>query len=225
MGMIDAGAASVRFAVTGRQGASVVDVARPLGGPGVGRFELAMGEILSGATSHGGAILAPFGVGFVVAADGSVPREAAARLDDQIDLDLVPATGLLIYRNAAAMPPAAVVPVDEDDRRLALSADPADTIRLRTDPATPLSRAPGGWRGTATVPSLVTISTEYDPSWELEGSPDPPVRAFGWSTAFDTGPGAVRIRYGAQLPRSIQIALLLALWVAAAWVTRKPVAR
>jgi hypothetical protein len=33
------------------------------------------------------------------------------------------------------------------------------------------------------------------------------------------------VRYGSQLPRSIEIWLLAGLWLAALWITRKPVAR
>lgn len=224
-GVIDAGVASVRFSVTGPGGAGIVDLARPLAGPGVDRLRPSMQEILSGSTAHGGALLAPFGVRFVVAADGGVSRGVIAGLDRQVDLDLVPATGLVIFRNAAAFPPAAALPVDEQDRRLILSGRLSDTIRLRPGPATALSRAPGGWRGGAPAPGLALLSTEFDPAWELEGSPDPPVPAFGWATAFDAGAGRVRVRYGAQLPRTIEIVLLTGLWIAAVWVTRKPVAR
>jgi GT2 family glycosyltransferase len=224
-GVIDAGVASVRFSVTGPGGAGVVDIARPLAGPGADRFQPAMQEILSGSTANGGALLAPFGVRFVVAADGGVSRGVVARLDRQVDLDLVPATGLVIFRNAAALPPAAALSVDEEDRRLILSGRLSDTIRLRPGPATTLSRAPGGWSGTAPASGLTVLSTEFDPAWELEGSPDPPARAFGWATAFDTEAGPVRVRYEAQLPRTIEIVLLAGLWIAAVWVTRKPVAR
>jgi hypothetical protein len=217
--------ASVRFSVTGPGGAGVVDIARPLAGPGADRLQPAMQEILSGSTAHGGALLAPFGVRFVVAADGGVSLGVIARLDRQVDLDLVPATGLVIFRNAAALPPAAALPVDEEDRRLILSGRLSDTIRLRPGPATALSRAPGGWSGTAPAAGLTLLSTEFDAAWEIEGSPDPPARAFGWATAFDAEAGSVRVRYGAQLPRTIEIVLLAGLWIAAVWVTRKPVAR
>jgi len=88
-----------------------------------------------------------------------------------------------------------------------------------------LARAPGGWQGTTLVPGLVVLSTEFDPAWGLVGSTDPPARAFGWATAFDVRAGAVRVRYGAQLPRTIEIMLLGCLWLAALWITRKPVAR
>ncbi len=224
-GVIDAGDGSLRFAVTGPEGVSVLDLGRPLAGPALDRLESALREIVSGTTSHGGALLAPLGVRFVVAVDGDLPRVSAARIDAQVDLDLVPASGLVIYENPVALPPASAVPVDEDARRLALSGDPADTIRLRTNGPVALARAPGGWQGTTLVPGLVVLSTEFDPAWGLVGSTDPPARAFGWATAFDVRAGAVRVRYGAQLPRTIEIMLLGCLWLAALWITRKPVAR
>jgi hypothetical protein len=224
-GVIDAGEGSLRFAVTGPEGASVLDIGRPLVGPARDRLESALREILSGATAHGGALLAPFGVRFVVAADGDLPPVSAIRFDAQVDLDLVPASGLVIYRNPAALPPASVVAANEDDRRLALSGDPADTIRLRTDRPVALARAPGGWKGTAHTPGLAVLSTEFDPAWVLVGSTDPPARAFGWATAFDVPAGAVRARHGAQLPHTIEATLLACLWLAALWITRRPVAR
>jgi hypothetical protein len=224
-GVIDAAGMSLRFAVTGPEGTTSLDIGRPLAGPGADRFGPAMQEILSGSTVHGGALLAPFAVRFIVAADGDLPSGAANRFGAQVDFDLVPATGLVIYRNAAALPPASVIPVDDEDRRLVLSDDPGDTILLRPQPVLPMLRAPGGWEGVATTPSLAVLSTEYDPAWALEGSNELPRRAFGWATALDAPPGSVDIRYGAQLPRSVEVVLLAALWIAALWITRKPVAR
>ena len=224
-GVVDAGPASVRFAVTGPAGSTVLDLGRPLAGEGVDRFGSAMKEILSGSTSHGGTLLAPFGIRFVVAADGAVSRQVVDRLGEQVDLDLVPATGLVIYRNAAALPLGAVLPADEEDRRLVMSGELSDTIRFQTGPSTPLVRTPSGWTGDAPNAGIAVLSTEFDAAWELLGSSHPPTRAFGWSTAFDVDPGAVGVRYGAQLPHTVEVVLLGGLWLAAVWVTRKPVAR
>ena len=89
----------------------------------------------------------------------------------------------------------------------------------------PLRATEGGWDGDA-AGGPVVISTEFDGAWTLEGSDTPPERSFGWSTSFrEVGPGPVEIRYGAQLPRTIAIALLAAVWAVALWITRKPVAR
>ena len=75
------------------------------------------------------------------------------------------------------------------------------------------------------MPGLAVLSTEFDPAWVVDGSVDPALRAFGWATAFDVRAGPLRTRYGAQLPHTIQVVLLAALWLAALWITRKPVAR
>lgn len=232
-GVIDAGDDSLRFQLTNREGVSVLDLGRPLTGPGADRLMDALGEVLAGTTSHGGALLGTLGIAFVVAEDGNLPAGARARIAAQVDLDLVPATGLIIYRNASALPIASVLPVEADDRRLALASDPSETIRLRTDRAVPLVPAPGGWRGsflptapsTGASPGLIVLATELDPDWRLEGSSEHPIQAFGWATAFDASPGPVRISHGGRLPRAIQTTLLVVLWLGALWVTRKPVAR
>jgi hypothetical protein len=104
------------------------------------------------------------------------------------------------------------------------SADPAAISMLRLAHVTPMSAASGGWAGTS-GPGLVAISTEVDEAWRLEGSREPPRRIFEWATAFPTAGGNVRVRYGGQLARTIEIWLLAGLWVAALWITRKPAAR
>ncbi len=53
-----------------------------------------------------------------------------------------------------------------------------------------------------------------------------PQVSFGWATDFPVeGQASVQVIYGAQLPRTIESWLLLVLWAAALWITRKPVRR
>jgi hypothetical protein len=59
----------------------------------------------------------------------------------------------------------------------------------------------------------------------VEGSDDDPFTAFGWATGFERQEAPVAVRYGAQLPATIQAWLLAGLWAVALWITRKPVAR
>jgi hypothetical protein len=84
----------------------------------------------------------------------------------------------------------------------------------------------GGWSGATGGGNLALVSTEFDGAWELEGSDAAPQRAFGWATDVDVaGSTTARVLYGAQLPRTIESWLLLVLWAAALWFTRKPVRR
>ncbi len=66
-GVVEAGDATLRYALTDRGGTSALDIGRPLTGGGRDALQEAIGEVLSGTSSHAGALLAPFGVRFVVA--------------------------------------------------------------------------------------------------------------------------------------------------------------
>lgn len=222
-GLAAAGDASLRFAITGREGRGVEDLARPLVGPGADRLELAIRTIVSGRTSHAGALLAPFGVRFVVADPDRLPAPARARLDAQADLDLVPVTGLSIYRNAAAIPPGSIVQPSDGQLALIRSADNQDIARLRLELVRPLAQVPGGWAGRASDQGVALVSTEFDDAWTTQ--PSSPERVFGWATSFDVAPGPVRMEFGAQTSATIEAWVLALLWLGALWVTRKPVAR
>jgi GT2 family glycosyltransferase len=221
---LDLGTGTVRASITDRSGASILDIGRPLAGPGADRLERIVVAILDGDTRHGGALLSSFGVRFVVGEDGVLPSRVEHRLDRQLDLDLVPATGLTIYRNAAAIPPAAVLETSSGDRSILGSTDLGDAVRWRSTPATPLERVAGGWDGPSAA-GTVFLSTEFDPAWELVGSGERPRPAFGWATSFSSDGGPVRVRHGGALPATIQLWVLGVLWLSALWITRKPVAR
>jgi hypothetical protein len=219
---VDAGAASVRLALTDREGASILDLGRPRAGPGPDRLEDALEEILGGTTHHGGALLSSFGVRFVVAEDVAISDATRRALDAQLDLDLVPAVGLTVYRNAAAMPPAAVLDVGVEP--VLSTDDPALIATWRPVDATRLTRVRGGWNGPA-ASGTVFLSTEHDPDWALRGTGQAPRALFGWATGFTAEGEPVRVRHEGRLPAAIQSILLTVLWVAALWVTRKPVPR
>ena len=224
-GVVQAGDATLQFGLTDRRGALAIDTGRPLAGPGAERLRDVISDVLSGTSVHGGALLAPFGVRFVIANESDVAPAVLDRLAAQADLDRVPASGLVIFRNAVELPPAAVIEVDADSDALVRSGDFLDDERLRSLPASPLKPLQGGWDGIGRPQGIVFVSTEYDDAWRLEGDPTEPVPAFGWATAFASPSGDVHVRYGAQLPRTIQIWLLAAVWAVALWVTRKPVRR
>jgi GT2 family glycosyltransferase len=220
----EAGDATVRYALTDREGASVLDTGRPLAGPGPEHLERAIHEILGSTTRHGGALLSPFGIRFVVAERGALSPSAREAFDAQVDVDLVPATGFLIYRNAVAPPPAAVLDADPAAREIMAGGDASTIARWQPVPAVPLERVPGGWDGPGTA-GTVFLATEHDAQWELRGTSAEPQVAFGWATSFQADGLPVRVRHGGRLPSGIQVVLLTVLWLAALWATRKPVPR
>ena len=221
---LEAGPATIRYALTDRGGGTVLDIGRPFSGPGPDHLELALREILAGTSRHGGALLAPFGIRFVVAELGALPAAAHAAFDRQVDVNLVPASGFVIFRNSVALPPAASLVTEPTDLEILDAADPSTIAMWRRVPATALERVAGGWDGSA-VDGTVFVSTEYDAGWELHGGARRPEVAFGWATRFVAEGGTVRIRHGGSVPAKIQVALLTILWLAALWATRKPVAR
>jgi hypothetical protein len=221
---LEAGEATIRYALTDRGGASVLDIGRPLSGPGPDQLELALAEILGATTRHGGALLSPFGIRFVVAEQRVLPTAAREALDAQLDMNLLPATGFTIYRNASAIPPAAVLETGRADRAIMGVGDLSTIAMWRPVPAVPLERASGGWDGPA-MPGTVFLSTEYDAQWALRGVSARPEEAFGWATSFQATGAPVQVRHEGGLPARIQVAILVLLWLAALWATRKPVAR
>jgi hypothetical protein len=221
---LEAGPATIRYTLTDREGASVLDLGRPLSGPGPDHLELALHQILAESTGHGGALLAPFGVRFVVAERGALPVAAREAFDAQVDVNLVPASGFVIYRNAVALPPAATLETGPVDHEILRAGDPSTTARWRAVPATPLPRTRGGWDGPG-VAATVFLSTEYDVGWEMEGTSRRPEVAFGWATSFRAEGEPIRVRHGGSVPARIQAVLLLMIWLGALWATRRPVAR
>jgi GT2 family glycosyltransferase len=221
---LEAGEATIRYALTDRRGASVLDTGRPLSGPGPDHLERALAEILGGTTRHGGALLSPFGIRFVVAEQGVLPAATREALAAQLDVNLLPATGFTIYRNASAVPPAAVLETEPADREIMGVGDPSTIARWHPVPAVPLERASGGWNGPA-LSGTVFLSVEYDAQWALRGTSTPPDVAFGWATSFQANGEPVHVRHEGGLPAKIQVVLLTLLWLAALWATRKRVAR
>ena len=223
-GMIEQGAATVAYGLTDRQGALAIDTGRGLTGAGEPALRDALHDLLSGSTVHGGALLAPFGVRFVIVADDQLPEAARAALQAQVDLELVPSAGLLIWRNVAALPPAGVLHADRETASIVSASDPEVIQRFEPVPTTPLAASEGGWSGPAEGGDLVVVATAFDGAWELAGGSQPQV-AFGWGTSFTDAPADVSIRYGDQLPRTIATWLLAIVWGVALWITRKPVRR
>jgi GT2 family glycosyltransferase len=228
-GEVSAGPASVRFAIGGPGGTSALDTGRVQRGPGYDALESTLEVILAGDTSHGGALLAPFGVRFIVAGP-DLPEAARLRLEHQVDLDLQPGEGLTILANAKAPPVASVV-----GSAAWAQAAPAGGVRtiaaLPAPVASPLGSSPSGQvlAGPASSsPGLVYLAQQFDARWVLDpstaASDERSVRAFGWATGFPSPPGGgpFVLRFEGQGRRRAELAVVGALWVLALWATRRP---
>lgn len=222
-GVLEAGDASVRFAITDRFGVTALDTGRAAFGPGYVYVRRALDELLSGETGHAGALLAPLGVRFVVAEEGDLPSAALRRLDEQVDLGRIPAGGLAIYRNARALPTAFVptepgwpgAPRDGDLVSIAERA-PAAVDRLPPPEA--------GSRGRAEVAAELVLADQLDEGWRVQSGDArvAPSLAFGWAMAAPVEPGPVSVEYTRQWTRTVEVAMLGLLWLGALWITRKP---
>jgi GT2 family glycosyltransferase len=223
-GRVAAGGASVSFALTLPSGGTILDVGRGATGPGYGALRQALGDVLAGDTRHGGALLSPFGIRFVVAGAGGLPPGAMARLSAQLDLDRLPAGDLTVFRNPGAAPLASIVPEEEW----------FDASRRRTFESAASLPAPSGARPVtpnepvASLDGLLLLSQQFDARWHLRtttgGDRESPERAFGWAVGFPVraSDGDIRVTFGGQAARDVELALLGLLWAAVLWVTRRP---
>ncbi len=223
-GVIEAGAASVRYALTDRNGITALDVGRAAEGTGYDYVREVLGELLAGDTSHAGALLAPLGVRYLVARAGDLPQAAAARLGAQVDMNLVPAGGLVIYENARALP-LAFTTTSAPFRRAAAGTALAPIAQVPAPPVRPLVREAAGFD--AGGEGFGFVSWQDEGGWRVDsaGGRAGTERAFGWAIGFDAGPGGARLVFTKQRVRTLEMWSLALLWVAVLWITRRPVSR
>jgi hypothetical protein len=181
--------------------------------------------MLAGGTEHGGALLAPLGVRFVVAAAGDLPAAVRARLNAQVDLDLVPAGGLILYRDARWIPPAMTTP----DRSFARAVRGRSMLAISGIgglPRTTLQPAEVGWRGTSSG-GVGYVADQYAAGWRASTSAGTRSvsPAFGWAMTFPAPAGSVSLAYAGQSTRTVELLLLGVLWIGVLWVTRRPGSR
>jgi hypothetical protein len=224
-GTVAAGALSVRFGVRSPRGASVLDFGRPAAGPGYDYVRAVLREVLAGRTRHGGALLGPLAVRFVVAQRGDLEGPALRKLVRQFDLNLVPAGGLIIFENSKWVPLASLV-ADPEWLRAAFTPTIKSVAQLPAPHAEPLGLRP--LSGTAVTDSLLLLSQQFDPRWRLTfesgAKPLEPRRAFGWAVAFvwrPRSPGFAITFHGQQV-RTLETGLLVILWLGVLWFSRKP---
>jgi GT2 family glycosyltransferase len=225
-GTAGSGAAAVRFAVAYPEGATALDFGRPSAGPGYDALTRTIGEVLSGDTRHGGALLAPFAVQYLVASPGDVPPVALGRLGEQVDLVREQAGGLLIFRNTQAVAPATLT--TPGWAAAASSGSPLAIAELTNDGAVPLSGGGQRYQGAPTRSSFVLLGQQFDSHWRLSraGAKDAaPRRAFGWAAGFAPVTGSITVHYTAQWIRTLEMLALALFWALALWITRRPAER
>jgi hypothetical protein len=242
-GTAAAGAASLRFAVTAPAGASVYDVGRPLDGAGYDALARSISAIMRGPTRHGGALLAPFGIRYVVAGSADLPAPSLARLLQQLDMVGTSAAGLVVFQDTVAAPLNAVIS-DPAWRRAGVAGTLESTAQLESPKAFPLRGSDGHFvvgPGVGSLPpgASVLLSQEFDRHWRLasnlppglQRTPSPiqsnqpsaaPIRAFGWSIAFPYRASANEVVFTGQGLRTAMVIILALLWAAALWITRRP---
>lgn len=226
-GVVEARAASVRYGVTGRNGRSALAIGLPAAGPGYERLELALRAMLAGRVRHGGSLLAPFGIAFVVAGPDDLPPAALDRLGAQLDLvQGAESGGIRLYRNASLLPLAAVLP--SADPQSLRSGEVLASARVDRSEAIPLRREGAvGWAGTASLGSAGTavVSTEYRPDWVLRvnGEERRPFPAFGWAVGYEVpaGSGSLHVVFERRWLRLLEIGILAVVWIAALWTIRR----
>lgn len=224
-GVAAAAGTELAYGVTGRAGRSLLAIGLPPDDTALVRVEAVITAVLEGRVAHAGALLGPMGIRYVVAGEDRLPTVAARRLGEQVDLDLVQrAGGLAIYRNARAVPSAAIVPGEAAvtaARSPSLLA-PADVVGAT---AGRLSGGPESLRGT--VPeggvSLLLIADRFDPSWRARSQTGEalPFAAFGWGLGFEGRPGPVTVEFRGTLRRTLELIALGLLWAIALWSVRR----
>ncbi|HEX6331569.1 MAG TPA: glycosyltransferase family 2 protein [Actinomycetota bacterium] len=223
MGVVEAGDASLRFGLTDRRGATALDIGRARIGPGYDHLEESLGEILGGESAHGGTLLGPFGIRYLVAEEGDLPPAAMELLESQVDLDRVPAGGLTIFQNAAELPPAFVA----SDPAWVSSVETAEPVSVAGRPPVAVTRI----RPPQTDPEPqpvdggeLVVADQHEPAWRIENAGErlTPRLAFGWGMGAEVASDEVAYVYTDQWVRRVELWALAGLWLAALWITRKP---
>jgi hypothetical protein len=222
-GILAAGSASVRYAITGQGGVTALDTGRGGEGSGYAYARRVLTELLTDDTSHAGALLSPLGVRFVVAAGGDLPEAVTERLNAQLDLDRIPVGGLVIYENARAIP-LAFVTSSKPFGKAAAGSDLGQIASIPPTELTSLTALDGGFRGTG-AGGLGYVAWQDAAGWRVEGggSRTGTEPAFGWAIGFEAPPGTVTLTYADQWIRTAEMWVLALLWLGVLWTTRRPV--
>jgi hypothetical protein len=132
-----------------------------------------------------------------------------------------------VFENAQSVPLASAIQTPAW-LHAAFSSSQEDLASLPLPQAAQLFGSGASFRGPARPePSLVLLSQQFDGRWRLElagrAASLPPKRAFGWAVGFSAPAGtAYEVRFQGQGTRTVELAALGFLWLAAAWITRRP---
>ena len=222
-GSIRSGPSSLRFAIRGPEGASALDIGRAPIGPGYDYLRMALGQLARGTTRHGGALLAPLSIRYVIAEKDDLPDLVLRRLMRQVDMDLVPAGGLVVLRNAKVVPIFSVID-NVRWRRAAFSGRLEDLAVLPAARATPVRSSTEGPPGSA---PLVLAGQQFDRRWTMTpadgGQPVPGRRAFQWAVGFEGRPASESaLRFDGHGERRVEMVLMSVVWLVTLWLVRKP---
>jgi len=113
---------------------------------------------------------------------------------------------------------ATTVPVPDAD-------DPAALELAPYEGATELQRDGADWVGVFDAEGTAVLAEQFDGGWRVSTGDEglPAFSAYGWAIAGPAGPGEVTVGFTDQWLRTSQMWALAVLWLAALWVTRKPV--
>jgi len=215
-----AGGVSFRYALTDQIGATALDTGRDQRGHGYGALEQVIADLTTGSTDHAGALLAPFGIRYVVSAPGDLPPALEQGLARQVDIDRVPAMGLTIYRDREAWHQATAT--EQPELVKSSLADPSSASGLPPNEGRVLRPVNGGFEGAATGAGTALVADQFAGGWRVAGNGSSPDRVFGWAMRLPVErAGSVRVEQPPQTPRRVEIVLIALAWLVALWVTRR----
>ncbi len=166
----------------------------------------------------------PTGSGSSWRARATSRRRRSRRSTAQLDLDAIPTDGLTIFRNAHALPPAAIS-TDPDVAAIAASSSSEAAERLQDPTAAPAETVPGGWNAQLPAGGTLFLSTERLSGFRAiaqDGTSLAVEPSFGWATRVGSPQGgSVQVRDADQWKRTAAVWVVAALWAAALWITRK----
>lgn len=225
---LDGSAREPRFALTGAQGATMVEAYDRPAGPGYDAAERAVGIIAGQAGSAVGRILATIGVRYVVVRPTASPDLVVA-VGDQIELSFEQEiSGASIFSNALDLYTAASMRSPAWASVSSKDLDAAQGVESNPFPGPPLrALAPGSYEGTAAKDArAILLGEPFHGGWRafLGDRELLPRRSFGWATGFDLEvplieDQALRIVWRGQFVHRIALLLwaVLLLLLAAAW--------
>ena len=208
-------------------------------GPMAGELQLraSLATAAAGGTARLGALLAPFGIRYVVVVDRlaalpygatqtPLPDDVSSSLSHQLDLSALDvAPGITVYENTAARPirgiadTAAIEPFAMAGITALLSAGvPGEVAAL--DATTP----PTGATGRLNSGGRLVVAQNRDPHWTLDaaGRSVQPRPAFAWSSMFVVDrAGPAHLRYHTRISTIVEHVAQLLVVLALLWLRRR----